>query len=192
MKVKLPKPSALEIALQVGRFLVWGSSFCPKTMLLLQERPLKKVASRENDRAGHSMAFFFLHGPRAMSQHFRLPSQTAFYSIGATRKQVQGAYFDFAGQWTRSHTFKSSTDVVTDSVLRDFKSFVYKRQKEVCAGDYSLGFVRPEGSAHGRPKVPKVTRLFVHGRAHVDGLKLLLSRRQDGLSPDGCFVYARF
>lgn len=52
-------------------------------------------------------------------------------------EQVQGAYFDFAGQWTRSHTFKGSTDVVPDAVLRDFKSFVYKRQKEVGGGGHS-------------------------------------------------------
>lgn len=45
--------------------------------------------------------------------------------------QVQGAYFDFAGQWTRTHTLKGTTDVVTDSVLRDFKNFVHRRQKEV-------------------------------------------------------------
>ncbi len=45
--------------------------------------------------------------------------------------QVQGAYFDFAGQWTKSHTFKGTADVVSDGVLRDFKNFVYKRQKEV-------------------------------------------------------------
>ncbi|CBJ29210.1 carboxy-terminal peptidase [Ectocarpus siliculosus] len=51
--------------------------------------------------------------------------------------QVQGAYFDFAGQWTKTHTFKG-TDVVTDGVLRDFKNFVYKRQKE---GTYDLAAI---------------------------------------------------
>lgn len=50
---------------------------------------------------------------------------------------MQGAYFDFAGQWTKSHTFKSTTDVATDGVLRDFKNFVYKRQKEVGRGEGS-------------------------------------------------------
>ncbi|CAM9615996.1 unnamed protein product [Ascophyllum nodosum] len=49
--------------------------------------------------------------------------------------QVQGAYFDFAGQWTRTHTFQGSSDVVTDAVLRDFQNFVYRRQKE---GTYNL------------------------------------------------------
>ncbi|CAN0448319.1 unnamed protein product, partial [Hapterophycus canaliculatus] len=44
--------------------------------------------------------------------------------------QAQGAYFDFAGQWTKTHTFKGTSDVVTDGVMRDFKNFVYKRQKE--------------------------------------------------------------
>ena len=46
---------------------------------------------------------------------------------------MQGAYFDFAGKWTQTHTFRgtATTDVVNDAVLRDFKNFVYRRQKEV-------------------------------------------------------------
>lgn len=53
--------------------------------------------------------------------------------IGFCSIQVQGAFFDYAGQWTKSHTFKGTTDVVTDGVLRDFKNFVNKRQAEVSA-----------------------------------------------------------
>lgn len=48
--------------------------------------------------------------------------------------QVQGAYFDFAGQWTRTHSFKGVSDVATDSVLQDFRNFVLDRQREV--GDF--------------------------------------------------------
>lgn len=72
----------------------------------------------------------------ALSQKVTLccASCAAFLWFGAPRNQVQGAYFDFAGQWTRSHTFTSPSDVVTDRVLRDFKNFVYERQKEVGGG----------------------------------------------------------
>lgn len=60
----------------------------------------------------------------------RLPA-VFFFFYG--RSQIQGAYFDFAGQWTQTHTFKGTAtgDVVTDAVLRDFKNFVLRRQKEV-------------------------------------------------------------
>lgn len=53
-----------------------------------------------------------------------------FYFDRACLK-VQGAYFDFAGQWTRTHTLKGSSEVVTDGVLRDFQNFVNRRQEEV-------------------------------------------------------------
>ncbi|CAM9873933.1 unnamed protein product, partial [Discosporangium mesarthrocarpum] len=51
--------------------------------------------------------------------------------------QVQGAYFDYAGHWTRTHDF-TGTRVVTDKVLNDFRQFVLKREKE---GSYHLASI---------------------------------------------------
>lgn len=71
----------------------------------------------------------------------RLQTPTLFFFVVVLsfgRWQIQGAYFDFAGKWTQTHTFRgaATSDVVNDAVLRDFKNFVYRRQKEVRTGYY--------------------------------------------------------
>ncbi|CAN0233609.1 unnamed protein product [Pylaiella littoralis] len=69
----------------------------------------------------------------------KLPKPSALeIALQASAHSVQGAFFDFAGQWTKSHTFKGTTDVVTDGVLRDFEHFVNKRQAE---GIYDLAAI---------------------------------------------------
>jgi carboxyl-terminal processing protease len=49
--------------------------------------------------------------------------------------QGLGAYFDYAGVWSRSHEFTQTGDVVNDATLQDFKHWVLEKQKD---GEYRL------------------------------------------------------
>jgi hypothetical protein len=42
---------------------------------------------------------------------------------------LQGAYFDYAGQWAATHTFTGSQSVANDATLKEFKQFVLAKQQ---------------------------------------------------------------
>lgn len=120
---------------------------CTGYYLWMGISPVKRLRFQRVQRLQTAFRLFVLWTPSTVCE--------------TTTQQVQGAYFDFAGQWTRSHTFKSSTDVVTDSVLRDFKSFVYKRQKEV--GRPAGRRLTLQDGVRGR-RTQRTTRVLEYGR----------------------------